>query len=47
MSALLEVGQANYNKIREECFAVNYQPLYWFALTLKKSLYINNEDLKR
>lgn len=28
MSALLEVGQANFNKIENECFAVGYKPLY-------------------
>lgn len=28
MSALLEVGQANFNKIENDCFAVNYKALY-------------------
>ena len=28
MSSLLEVGQANFNKIDQECFAVGYKPLY-------------------
>lgn len=28
MSGLLEVGQANYNKLQQECFSVGYQSLY-------------------
>ena len=28
MSALLEVGQANFNKIEKECFSVGYKALY-------------------
>lgn len=28
MSGLLEVGQANYNKMEKECFSVGYQALY-------------------
>jgi hypothetical protein len=28
ISGVLEVGQANFNKMRQECFSVNYQSLY-------------------
>lgn len=28
MSSLLEVGQANFNKLDKECFAMGYKPLY-------------------
>jgi hypothetical protein len=32
MSGLLEVGQANYNTLQQECFSVGYQALYWMIL---------------
>jgi hypothetical protein len=28
MSGVVEVGQSNFNKVRQECFSVNYQSLY-------------------
>jgi hypothetical protein len=40
MSGLLEVGQANYNKMEKECFSVGYQSLYW-----TKHWYVSYETL--